>query len=266
VPGPFDYAYLLLVAVAATTLEHYVFFPRFRRRVERQAPDVRVRAYRRMAFWQWLLSAVAMGAWAYAGRPWSALRLLPPTSVWRLGASVAIVAAVATLVVLQIRGIRRTSSDRLAAARPSIAALAFMLPHTNRERHWFTFLAGTAGICEELIYRGYFVWILSPWLGFAGALVAITIAFGVAHAYQGWKGAVKATLAGGAMALILAVTGWLIPGMVVHALVDFAGGTVSQAVLSASSDAPDEGEGEGGVEGQPSAASAQGTPLVLGIA
>jgi membrane protease YdiL (CAAX protease family) len=82
-----------------------------------------------------------------------------------------------------------------------------------------------------LIYRGYFVWVLAPWLGTVGALVAITAAFGIGHAYQGLKGILKTTAAGAVMALILVATGSLVPGMIVHAIIDAGSGAVGGAAF-----------------------------------
>ena len=59
-----------------------------------------------------------------------------------------------------------------------------------------------------------------------GAMIAVVAIFGISHAYQGWKGAVKATIAGAVMAAIVLATGSLIPAMIVHALIDAGGGTV----------------------------------------
>ena len=52
------------------------------------------------------------------------------------------------------------------------------------------------------------------------------IAFGCAHAYQGVRGIVKTGLVGLAMSLIVVATGWLIPAMLVHWLVDYGAGVL----------------------------------------
>ena len=94
--------------------------------------------------------------------------------------------------------------------------------------------------CEELLYRGYLVWFFAPWLGTVGAMAFVVAIFGVSHAYQGRKGAIRATLAGTVMAAIVLGTGSLIPAMIVHALIDIGGGIVGYLLLR---DTPERGGG-----------------------
>jgi membrane protease YdiL (CAAX protease family) len=105
------------------------------------------------------------------------------------------------------------------------------LPHTARDERWFLALCVTAGFCEELLYRGYLVWFFAPWLGRMGAMAFAVAIFGVSHAYQGRKGAIRATIAGAVMAAIVLATDSLIPAMIVHGLIDVGGGTVGYWLL-----------------------------------
>ena len=41
--------------------------------------------------------------------------------------------------------------------------------------------APTASFCEEFIFRAYLIWILRPWLGQWGAMVAAALIFGAVH-------------------------------------------------------------------------------------
>ena len=43
-------------------------------------------------------------------------------------------------------------------------------------------LCFTAGICEELLFRGYLVWVLKAWIGLGAAAGVIMVIFGLAHA------------------------------------------------------------------------------------
>jgi membrane protease YdiL (CAAX protease family) len=50
---------------------------------------------------------------------------------------------------------------RSETARPRIAKslekLNFILPKTAEERRWFVLVAITAGVCEEILYRGFLI-------------------------------------------------------------------------------------------------------------
>jgi len=105
------------------------------------------------------------------------------------------------------------------------AALKNLLPHTILENAAFLLLALTAGICEEMIFRGYLQQQLTAWTRNAAAGIALQgILFGVAHAYQGSM-----------MMIVIAVYGcmygafayWrksLRPGIIAHFLQDAVGG------------------------------------------
>src|ERR1051325_7581184 len=134
-------------------------------------------------------------------------------------------------LVLPLWAVARLPVGHRIAARPKMANLAFMLPHTRQEERWFVGLSLTAGYCEELLFRGYLPWVFAPWLGSVGALAAVAVAFGASHFYQGRTGAIRATIAGFVMAAIAWISGSLIPGMIAHALIDIGGGTIGYWLL-----------------------------------
>jgi len=224
-PTAADLVFVFLLLVVATIYEHVYFWPRFRALAAAGRPDARLWGYRRGVIGQWLFGIAALAIWRLYDRPWAALRLVFPQG-WRLAFGAVYVALAVGLVVLQLWSVRRLSPERRIAARPKLGNVAFMLPCTAAEEGWFVTLSITAGFCEELLYRGYLVWIIAPWLGQVGAMAAILVAFGLSHAYQGRKGAIRATLAGAVMAAVVLSTGSLIPSMIVHALIDIGGGTV----------------------------------------
>lgn len=100
------------------------------------------------------MTAAVLALWVWEGRPWQALGLTPPAG-WRLLVSVALVGPFVWLVLRQIRGVRRLTPGAASALRPKFAGVDFMLPHTAAERRWFMVLSTTAGVCEELVYRGF---------------------------------------------------------------------------------------------------------------
>ena len=234
-----DVVFAFLLLVAASIFEYVYFWPRFRAAVSEGQPGARRRGYQRGVIGQWLFAAGAMGIWVSHNRPWSDLRLVIPHG-WRLALSIVLVAASVALLVLQLWSVLRLPQERRIAARPQLGGVAFLLPHTLNEARWFVLLSMTAGYCEELLYRGYLVWFFAPWLGTVGAMAFVVAIFGVSHAYQGRKGAIRATLAGTVMAAIVLGTGSLIPAMIVHALIDIGGGIVGYLLLR---DTPERGGG-----------------------
>lgn len=229
-PVSIDFVYVVFLVGVASLFEYYYFWPRLRARTAAGDQGARRWAYQRGIAGQWGFVAVLALMWIHYGRPLADLRLTAPAG-WRLIASVVLVALMLAFVAYQLKSVLRLSAERRAAARPKLARVDFILPHTRRDHRWFLALSLTAGICEELLYRGYLVWFLTPWLGLAGAYVGVIVLFGVGHLYQGRNGATRATAAGAAMTGFVALTGWLIPAMIIHALIDAGSGTVGYLIL-----------------------------------
>jgi membrane protease YdiL (CAAX protease family) len=107
--------------------------------------------------------------------------------------------------------------------RRQLRGFAEILPRTLRERRTFALVALTAGICEEVLYRGFgiaFVKWLAPGASSLTLIVVIGIAFGFAHLYQGTRGVILTGLIGGLFTFVTIATGTLLPAIIIHVLVD----------------------------------------------
>ncbi|MFD2209455.1 CPBP family intramembrane glutamic endopeptidase [Virgibacillus halophilus] len=101
--------------------------------------------------------------------------------------------------------------------------IEFLFPSSPTERLLFFFVAVTAGICEEIIFRGVFYFYLSN-LPFSLTVWEIGIIsstlFGLVHLYQGWKGVLATAYVGAVLYAIFTITGYLWPAIVFHILLD----------------------------------------------
>ncbi|HXC56924.1 MAG TPA: CPBP family intramembrane glutamic endopeptidase [Rhizomicrobium sp.] len=187
----------------------------------------------------WFVVALIAVDWWWSSRPAVWLGLDYPVGENGIFGLVA-AAAVAVAVAIQLsRGHRLVKPERLPQLRRQIRDIK-ILPHSSAEFAVFLAVAVTAGIWEELLYRGFLVWFLSPCAGVVAAVVLSTVVFGIGHVYQGWRGMLRS----GALGLVFAVgyvgTGslwWLIA---IHGLIDIMGGIFAWRVASypAASDAP----------------------------
>ena len=230
---------LVVLVVVASILEHVYFWPRFRAALAAERPRTRLLAYQGLVIGEWAFALMALVIWIEYGRSWRAMGLSLPHG-WQLGVAIGFVVAALAFIALQLWSVMRLPIARRIAARPKLGSVASMLPHNRAEQGWFLLLSLTAGFCEELLYRGYLVWFFAPWTGYTAAMALAVVLFGIGHAYQGRKGATNATLVGAAMAVFALTTGSIIPGMIVHALIDVGSGTVGYLLLrdQASPDAP----------------------------
>jgi membrane protease YdiL (CAAX protease family) len=104
-----------------------------------------------------------------------------------------------------------------------LESAAALLPATSSEHRTWVAVALTAGICKEQVFRGFLLFYLAhffPSLPQWGAIGVSSAIFGLAHAYQGWKGVLGTGLLSLGLAFVYVGTGSLLPSMVLHALID----------------------------------------------
>jgi hypothetical protein len=228
-PGVLDIALVVLFSAVWPLAEYFYLWPRHVRAVDAGDANARSRTYVRTFFEEWFFAAAVVAVMVHFGRPLSVLFLRMPHG-WRLWLGLALPVAYVVLVVQQGSAIAR-SPKTLAKLRETLKPLRGLVPHTPREYRLFMPLCITAGLCEELLYRGYLVWVLQHWLGLWGAAGVSMVVFGLAHSYQGRQFGVRAFYAGVGMGLLALVTGSLLPGMVLHAIVDLGGGRITYMVM-----------------------------------
>lgn len=224
---------LLLVAVTVLwpLYESLHGWPHFTRRVSAGTPGARVSAYWEAVLVQWSLVGACIAAWNASGRRWGTPALTAPAGA-RLWGSVCLLAVFVALQARQLRALRRAPAARAALSR-RISAMPFvqLLPTSRRELAWMYPLCVTAGVCEELLYRGFVVWGLAVPLGWWAASAVSLLSFGLMHAYQGKAGILRTAGVGLAMSVVVAVTRSLWPAMALHALLDAGSVTLLYMVL-----------------------------------
>ncbi len=130
-----------------------------------------------------------------------------------------------TAYVVVLLGVSTLALRRRAAsgkAVPGQGAIAELLPRTPVERRLAIAVALTAGVCEELLYRGMLVALAVALFGLPivpAAVVAVAV-FAVAHVYQGVAGALGTALLGALLSGLYVYSGSLLLPIAVHALID----------------------------------------------
>jgi membrane protease YdiL (CAAX protease family) len=227
--GWMDIALVLVFAAAWPALEYFVLWPRHVRAVAAGDADARSRTYSRTLWEEWALAAAVVVLMTRSGRNLGMVGLHLPHG-WRLWLGVALAAAYLVLIVAQARALSARPAS-LLKLKQRLQPLRALIPHTRSEFQLFIPLSITAGFCEELLFRGYLVWVLRTWMGLYPAAGVSMIAFGLAHGYQGAKFGIRAFLAGVAMGVLALVTGSLVPGMVLHAMIDMGSGLVTYMAM-----------------------------------
>lgn len=135
----------------------------------------------------------------------------------------AVLALAVANVVLVVAKLAAQRFDPGALDRDrQLGRIRFLLPHTDRERRLWPYLAVGIALQEEALFRGLFVLYLAAVTGGPAWAYAILTAFVFAagHRYQAWLGVVASGALGLAFGILTAGLGSLWPAVALHALVD----------------------------------------------
>lgn len=222
---------LAVVLVVLFPLRSALFgYRRLSRAEPGDVPRVRLWLYRQGIAIQWALAAAAVVLWAWQGRSWAALGVVPRLTWGMIGVTVGF--AVIVGFILAQRGKALEDDEALERLRHQMRNIERMMPRSDVEMRWFNGLAVTAGVCEELLYRGYLLWYLGHWLALLPAVLVASLVFGIGHAYQGPRGIAITTFVGIFMSAIYLLSGSLVACVVIHALMDLHAGHMARAAFS----------------------------------
>ncbi|MEH7379023.1 CPBP family intramembrane glutamic endopeptidase [Bacillus sp. JJ1533] len=100
-----------------------------------------------------------------------------------------------------------------------------MLPVTDKEKKIWNYVSLTAGITEEIIYRGFLIFALGyffPGLSIGLVIILSSLMFGMAHTYQGFlTGVIRTTIFGLLFSILYIGIGSILPLIVFHFLIDY---------------------------------------------
>ena len=129
----------------------------------------------------------------------------PPPPYGRIGLGIAamlIIGLVGAVLLLKPR--RRSAREQEAMAE---------LPQSRDETLAYLAFTPFAGFGWEVLYRGFLLWWLTPLVGLVGAVAIASIAYGLAHGWNGWAKGLGSILSAFLFTVGYAVTGslwWLI--------------------------------------------------------
>jgi membrane protease YdiL (CAAX protease family) len=206
----------------------YVFFTyrKAKKDLIENKPGIRIRDYKETIFWLWLLCVITIIVWISNDRMFNVLRLDFSFS-WVVLISILLFFITPFLFVLLFRSIRYNDEKRESIKEKlnSVSANEF-LPRSKKEFKWFVFLSITAGICEELLFRGFLIWYFETLTNTFFAIILSSILFGIAHSYQGVKGIIRSGSFGLILALITIWTDSLLIPIFIHIAGDIYSGII----------------------------------------
>ncbi len=226
---PLDHVLFVTITLVSPLLDWLWLYPLLRRATAAGVQGARNRAYLVNMVTTWGLTAGVLALWADRGRPWAGLRLGLGTPL-QSAAGLVLAAAYLGLALAQRRALL-AQPDRLARVFARFGAIEPLLPHTSGERGGFALVSVTAGVCEEILFRGFVMWYVSVWTGPVLAVLISSILFGFAHLYLSPRDALRTGVAGLLFGLVVLAAGSLWPAILIHAAADLISGDLGYRSL-----------------------------------
>jgi len=102
----------------------------------------------------------------------------------------------------------------------SLGHISALLPRDRGEVMLGAAISVAAGVGEELFFRLLLPMLLAVYLDSIAAVVVAIVLFGLAHAYQGWRGVTVTTLVGALFTAMYLMSGSLAVAMLFHVVID----------------------------------------------
>ncbi len=186
--------------------------------------DARVKLYKGVLISHWPLTIGLLAWWLLSGNGLKSIGLIPVAEgkQWiAIGVGIFVMLAQVIYVATVLR-----NTDKLTEIKEHIGELSNLAPQTLAEIRLFDMVSITAGVCEEILYRGLLLATLVSLVGTWPAVAITSLIFGLGHAYQGISGIVKTGLVGLVLAWLTVSSGSLFIAIVLHTIIDLTSGRI----------------------------------------
>lgn len=172
----------------------------------------------------WIGALLVLTNWNLSQKSWDMLGVQMPIMTDKV-----VMMCAALVIIYLIDSIYSIIKDK--DKKDTTQMMEQILPSNWREYASFTFLAISAGICEEIVFRGflvnYFLEItkgsnFGPYL----AILVPAIVFSISHLYQGWLNVVKIFTLALLFCAIFLLSKSLLLVIIIHIAVDLISGAL----------------------------------------
>lgn len=230
-PNIIDHILIVLLGIALPI--YAVFFSQPAMKKIEYDTETKLTVYWSNSASLWVMAIVVMLVWYFSGRDLIDLGFGLPD----FGGSLWIwLTAIFVLGYILDAGYKMSSPKRKKELIDKFIKNTPFLPQTKKETYHFMIVALSAGVCEEIIFRGYFIQYLMYFTGDSdmGIWLAISIpaaVFAFSHFYQGWDAVLKIVV----LAVIFGFLFWSMQSLwwliLLHILLDVAGGVLAYKIL-----------------------------------
>jgi len=176
-----DHVYVVLVAVALPAYAWLASWKNLRETFDALDAKGRAAQYWSNAVMLAVIAGLALGLWFWQGRSPAALGL-------DAGGSRAAFAFLAGLVLTAALALYYrwllSRTARLDGTKEQLLAEAPVVPRERTDLPSWSVLSLAAGVCEEIVYRGFLIWYLANYMPEPVAVPAAAALFTLGHLYQ----------------------------------------------------------------------------------
>jgi membrane protease YdiL (CAAX protease family) len=229
-PVILDHFYVLIYAVIYPVVG-YLGYQQMLRMIKAGETLPRKLLYLTTIAGQWTIMFIGVVLWLSLDRPWSSMGFsFEPDWKFALGVLLSVIAM--ALLIKQIKGIPTAPDEDIQKLRRQFEPVMPILPQTRAELGMFYRLSVTAGIVEEVLWRGALIWYLSHYMPIWAAAIISAVGFGLAHSYQGAAQVPQVIAVGAVFTALYLLTGSVWVPIVLHAVFDILQGRLAYDVLN----------------------------------
>lgn len=220
---------LLVAGLFIFLVGELIGLPRFRRRLRALGPGEKAPLYLIASLKLWLMAGAILFAWAFEARSFNLLGLTFPEAGWSTWLAWGIAALVSGYFFFQMLAAflsvqwRQSYRQQLEGSGEGFR----FMPDTIGEHAAFCWLGITAGVTEEVIFRGFLIWMFAQIVSLPVAALVALLFFGAFHAYQGAGGLISSLIAGAVLTAMFLLSGSLWPVITLHIAIDLVNAQTS---------------------------------------
>ncbi len=188
-------------------------------------PGAKVAMYRESMVMLWAMAIVVTLGWILSGRSLAEIGFVSLREGWQGLAALGLLVLALAYCAWQLIQVL-TSKRARASVRQQIGEVKVDLirPTTKTEAWHFQAISFTAGVTEEVIFRGVLIAALALVMPLWLAVIISVVAFTLPHAYQGLAGMAKVLPTGAFLTAIVLLGGALWPAILAHWVIDMTAG------------------------------------------
>ncbi|WP_019960337.1 CPBP family intramembrane glutamic endopeptidase [Woodsholea maritima] len=173
----------------------------------------------------WSLALICLICWHVSDLSWAQLGFRLPTG-WRAWISWGLSGMIITYLIYTLIAAALHAPSRISMRQQfeTAADLDLIRPRTEKDHARFQGLSLTAGITEEIVFRGFMIGALALIAPLWLAAIFALIWFILGHVYQGLKGMITILPISILLTVIFVIGQSLWPVILVHVLVDMVAG------------------------------------------